>query len=88
MRSIFDIILFSDKVNYDGSFGLSAEIFYRLWLGQNCGSRSEKFRKKMTKFENLKKLIFSIFFANFLANCCKNRANLNKKLISVTRRAG
>ena len=56
MRSIFDIILFSDKVNYDGSFGLSAEIFYRLWLGQNCGSRSEKFQeKKKTKLKNFQK---------------------------------
>ena len=46
MRSIFDIILFSDKVNYDGSFELSAEIFYRLWLGKSSKKDSKKFGKK------------------------------------------
>ena len=33
----------------------------------------------MSKFEISKNLIFSIFFANFLTSCCKNRPNLNKK---------
>ena len=78
MRSIFDIILFPDRVDHDGSFELSAEIFYRLWLGQNCEQRFEKFRKKMTKFENFENSIFSIFFANLLVNYCENRLNVNK----------
>ena len=72
MRSIFDIILFPDRVDHDGSFELSAEIFYRLWLGQNCGSRSEKFWKKMTKLKNFENSIFSIFFVIFLASCFEN----------------
>ena len=52
----------------------------------------EKFRKKsaekMTKSKILKKSIFSDFLTIFLANRSKNRVNVNKKFLAVTRRAG
>ena len=49
---------------------------------------SKIFGKKWQNFENLKNSIFSKFFAFFIAHRRKNRLNLNKKLMDVTRRAG
>ena len=48
----------------------------------------EKSAEKVMKSKILKKSIFSDFLAIFLANCFKNRLNLNKKFLTVTRRAG
>ena len=48
----------------------------------------KKTAKKMIKSKILKKSIFSDFLAIFLANCSKNRVNVNKKFLAVTRRAG
>ena len=48
----------------------------------------EKSAKKVIKSKISKKLIFSDFLTIFLANRSKNRLNLNKKLLAVTRRAG
>ena len=67
MRSIFDIILFLDRVDYDGSFGLSAEIFYRLWLGQNREQKFEKISEKNDKFRKFRKFDFFNFFAILMA---------------------
>ena len=49
---------------------------------------SQKSDEKLIKSKILKKSIFSDFLAIFLANCSKNRVNVNKKFLAVTRRAG
>ena len=66
MRSNFDLTLFSDKADCDGSFEHKAEIFYRLWLGQKFGQRFEKFREKNDKIRKFEKFDFFNFFRNFL----------------------
>ena len=48
----------------------------------------EKSAEKVTESKILKKSIFLDFLAIFLANRSKNRVNLNKKFLAVTRRAG
>ena len=65
MRSIFDIILFRDRVNHDGSFEHNAEIFYRLWLGQNCEIRIQKNSEKNDKIRKFRKIRFFQFFSQF-----------------------
>ena len=67
IRSNFYLTLCSDKVDCDGSFGHSAEFFYRLWLGQNFGSRFEKFRQKNDKFRKFRKFDFFNFFRKFIS---------------------
>ena len=67
MRSNFDLTLFSDKADCDGSFGHSGEIFYRLWLGQKFGQRFEKFREKNDKIRKFEKFDFFNFFRKFLS---------------------
>ena len=67
MRSNFDLTLFSDKADCDGSFGHSVKIFYRLWLGQKFGQRFEKFRQKNDKIRKFEKFDFFNFFRKFLS---------------------